>query len=183
MGAIDGAPDHVKSRHQHDETKNAPSLQLENWQLRNENAEDNMARNDLVEHFKLKAFVENKITRHVHVLSDPDRGIREYEYVTEWKRHGSLGHGRMGAVHLEVQVGNPNKKRAVKVISKQDLKEVRFDPQRELRFLGIASKVWWSNFIYKISRSPSTPSDRCYDCNYSYLITSYYTPSLMSETV
>lgn len=95
-----------------------------------------------MEHFKLKAFIENIITRHVNVLSDPDRGIREYEDVTEWKRHGGpLGQGLMGAVHLEVQVGNPNKKRAVKVISKQDLRDCGFDPQRELRFLGIASKV------------------------------------------
>lgn len=101
-----------------------------------------MTRNDLVEHFRLSAFVENNITRQVDVLSDPDLGIREYENVTEWKRQGGpLGQGQMGAVHLEVQVGNQNKKRAVKVISKQDLREGRFDPQRELRFLGIASKV------------------------------------------
>lgn len=142
MDTIDGTSVTDKLGDQRDETKNVPSLQLENWPVRNETAEVNMTRNDLVEHFKLKAFVENNITKHVNVLSDPDRGIREYENVTEWKRHGSpLGQGQMGAVHLEVQVGNPNKKRAVKVISKQDLREGRFDPQRELRFLGIASKV------------------------------------------
>lgn len=56
----------------------------------------------------------------------------------------------MGAVHLEVHVGNPNKKRAVKVISKQDLRNCGFDPQRELRFLGIASKVLLYHFVYRV---------------------------------
>lgn len=65
MDTIDGTTVTDKLGGQHDETKNVPNPQPENRLARNETAKVNMTRNDLVEHFKLKAFIENNITRHV----------------------------------------------------------------------------------------------------------------------
>ena len=98
--------------------------------------------NDLVKHFKLHASVNGDITQEEEIISDTSTGERERKEVTIWKRNGEpLGRGQMGSVFEEVSISHPQKKRAIKVIHKKNLLHYNFDVGRELRFLGIASKV------------------------------------------
>jgi hypothetical protein len=72
-----------------------------------------------LDHRRIDATVYPDCVVEVHRKSDRARGLRKVPVTKIWLTERVLGRGTFGEVHLQVQNGEPESKRAVKAISTQ----------------------------------------------------------------
>ena len=96
-----------------------------------------------LDHYRIDAALsgDGNCVKQYESITDVARGLRDHRVQKTWRRHGKLGGGYYSEVWLEELEDAPRVKRAVKIIQKSRMVEIKIDHVRELKALAEFSKA------------------------------------------